>query len=79
MQVGLSLLRVLLSVARPRTMVLGNIPDSVIYRSVDQYPNANNVPGILILEMNAPIYFANSSYLRERFYKILRSDCVIRN
>ncbi|KAI8522945.1 hypothetical protein RHMOL_Rhmol13G0036300 [Rhododendron molle] len=64
--VGLSLLRVLLFVARPRTMVLGNIPDSVIYRSVDQYPNANNVPGILILEMNAPIYFANSSYLRER-------------
>lgn len=77
MQVGLSLLRVLLFVARPRTMVLGNIPDSVIYRSVDQYPNANNVPGILILEMNAPIYFANSSYLRERFHKILRSDRVI--
>jgi len=64
--VGLSLLRVLLFVARPRTLVLGNIPDSTIYRSFDQYPNANNVPGILILEINAPIYFANSSYLRER-------------
>lgn len=72
MQVGLSLLRLLLFMARPRTMVLGNIPDSVIYRSVDQYPNAINVPGILILEINAPIYFANSSYLRERFLQNIK-------
>ncbi|KAL7200732.1 hypothetical protein ACSBR1_032626 [Camellia fascicularis] len=64
--VALSLLRILLFVARPRTLVLGNIPDSMIYRSVDQYPNANNVPGILILEIDAPMYFANSSYLRAR-------------
>ncbi|KZV32704.1 sulfate transporter 3.1-like [Dorcoceras hygrometricum] len=64
--VGLSILRVLLFVARPRTLVLGNIPDSKVYRSVEQYPNTNNVPGVLILEIDAPIYFANSSYLRER-------------
>ncbi|KAL0419863.1 UNVERIFIED_CONTAM: Sulfate transporter 3.1 [Sesamum radiatum] len=66
MAIGLSVLRVLLFVARPRTLVLGNIPDSKVYRSVDQYQNANNVPGILILEIDAPIYFANSNYLRER-------------
>lgn len=67
MQVMLSVLRVLLFITRPKTLVLGNIPDSRIYRSVDQYPNANNVPGILILEIDAPIYFANSNYLRERY------------
>ncbi|CAN4101226.1 unnamed protein product [Withania somnifera] len=66
MAIGLSLLRVLLYVARPRTLVLGNIPDSMIYRNVEQYPNTNNVPGVLILDIGAPIYFANSSYLRER-------------
>ncbi|KAE8009766.1 hypothetical protein FH972_006182 [Carpinus fangiana] len=64
--VAISLLRVLLFIARPKTLVLGNIPNSTIYRSLDQYPNANNVPGILILEIDSPIYFANSSYLRER-------------
>ncbi|OIW12653.1 hypothetical protein TanjilG_24586 [Lupinus angustifolius] len=64
--VALSLLRILLFITRPRTFVLGNIPNSVIYRNVEQYPNANHVPGILILEINAPIYFANASYLRER-------------
>lgn len=66
MQVAISLLRVLVFIARPRTLALGNIPNSMIYRNLEQYPNANNVPGILILEIDAPIYFANSSYLRER-------------
>ncbi|KAL2238838.1 UNVERIFIED_CONTAM: Sulfate transporter 3.1 [Sesamum indicum] len=66
MAIGLSVLRVLLFVARPRTLVLGNLPDSKVYRSVDQYQNAHNVPGILILEIDAPIYFANTNYLRER-------------
>ena len=66
MQIAISLLRVLLFIARPRTLVLGNIPNSKIFRNVEQYPNANIVPGILILKIDAPIYFANSSYLRER-------------
>lgn len=66
LQIALSLLRVLLVIARPRTLVLGNIPNSTIYRSIDQYPTANHVPGILILQLEAPIYFANSNYLRER-------------
>ncbi|KAL3849893.1 hypothetical protein ACJIZ3_011775 [Penstemon smallii] len=64
--IGLSIMRVLLFVARPRTVVLGNIPDTKVYRNVDHYTNTNNVPGVLILEIEAPIYFANSSYLRER-------------
>ncbi|KAL5542010.1 hypothetical protein UlMin_009720 [Ulmus minor] len=64
--VTISLLRLLLFLARPRTFILGNIPNSMIYRNIDQYPIANNVPGILILQIDAPIYFANSNYLRER-------------
>ncbi|KAL4200203.1 hypothetical protein AMTRI_Chr03g55170 [Amborella trichopoda] len=64
--VAVSLLRVLLFIARPRTSVLGNIPNSTIYRNVEQYPVAKSVPGILILRIDSPIYFANSSYLRER-------------
>ncbi|XP_047147206.1 sulfate transporter 3.1-like [Vigna umbellata] len=55
-----------LFIARPRTLVLGNIPNFRIYRNVEQYPNAKHVPGILILDIDAPVYFANASYLRER-------------
>ncbi|OAY27989.1 sulfate transporter 3.1 [Manihot esculenta] len=64
--VTISLLRMLLFVARPRTFRLGNISNSMIYRSMDQYPTANSVPGVLILQIDAPIYFANANYLRER-------------
>ncbi|KAJ4955958.1 hypothetical protein NE237_012741 [Protea cynaroides] len=64
--VAISMLRVLLFIARPRTFILGNIPNSMIYRNIDQYPVANSVPGVLILQIDAPIYFANASYLRER-------------
>ncbi|KAI9180516.1 hypothetical protein LWI28_005578 [Acer negundo] len=67
--VTISLLRLLLFVARPRTVVLGIIPNSNIYRNIEHYPNANQVSGVLILEIDAPIYFANSSYLRERIIR----------
>ena len=70
MQVAISVLRVLLFVTRPRTYALGNIPNSVTYRNVEQYPNANHIPGVLILEIDAPIYFANAGYLRERYTTI---------
>ncbi|KAF8388100.1 hypothetical protein HHK36_026766 [Tetracentron sinense] len=72
--VAISLLRVLMFVARPRTTALGNIPNSMIYRSVEQYPVANNVPGILILQIDGPIYFANSGYLRERISRWITEE-----
>lgn len=75
-QVAISLLRLLLFVARPRTLVLGNIPNSMIYRNVEQYPNASSVPGVLILEIDAPIYFANASYLRERCYYSFKTTLI---
>lgn len=64
--VAMSLLRILLFVARPKTFVLGKIPNSMTYRSTEQYSVASSVPGVLIIHIDAPIYFANASYLRER-------------
>ncbi|KAF3553172.1 hypothetical protein F2Q69_00015609, partial [Brassica cretica] len=58
--------RLLLFVSRPRTAVKGNIPNSMIYRNTEQYPYSRTVPGLLILEIDAPIYFVNAGYLRER-------------
>ncbi|XP_042412726.1 sulfate transporter 3.1-like [Zingiber officinale] len=64
--VSISILRVLLFIARPRTTALGRIPNSMAYRRVDQYSMAQSVPGVLILHIDAPVYFANAGYLRER-------------
>ncbi|KAI5346326.1 PREDICTED: sulfate [Prunus dulcis] len=46
----------------------------MVYRNVEQYPNASNVPGILILEIDAPIYFANTNYLRERITRWINDE-----
>ncbi|XP_021821889.1 sulfate transporter 3.1-like isoform X1 [Prunus avium] len=72
--VAISVIRVLLFVARPRTFVQGNLPNSMVYRNVEQYTNAINVPGILILEIDAPIYFANINYLRERITRWINDE-----
>ena len=64
--VSISALRALLFIARPRTTVLGNIPNSMVYRRMDQYATTQTVPGVLVLRIGTPIYFANASYVRER-------------
>lgn len=65
-QVGLSILKILLQVTRPKTVMLGNIPGTDIYRNVDHYEEAVKLPGFLILSIEAPINFANITYLNER-------------
>ncbi|URD75950.1 STAS domain [Musa troglodytarum] len=72
--VSISILRVLLFVSRPRTTVLGKVPNSTTYRRVDQYPVAQTVPGVLILRIDAPIYFTNASYLRERISRWIEEE-----
>ncbi|CAN6439660.1 unnamed protein product [Victoria cruziana] len=67
--VAISVLRLILFIARPRTSILGKITNSEIYRSVSQYPNATRVPGILVLQIDSPMYFANAGYLRERILR----------
>ncbi|KAK8930955.1 putative sulfate transporter 3.5 [Platanthera zijinensis] len=62
----LSIIRALLYVARPMTCKLGNLPGTDLYRDIQQYPNSKSIPGILILQLGSPIYFANAGYLRER-------------
>lgn len=65
-QVGVSVFKILLHVTRPNTVVLGNIPRTQIYQNLNQYREAVRVPSFLIMAVEAPIYFANSTYLQER-------------
>ncbi|KAM0020729.1 putative SLC26A/SulP transporter, STAS domain, sulfate anion transporter, STAS domain superfamily [Helianthus debilis subsp. tardiflorus] len=74
LSVGLALLRALLYVARPPSSKLGKIPDTSVYRDVEQYPGAIDIPKTLILQLGSPIYFANSGYLRERILRWVRDE-----
>ncbi|KAL5574673.1 hypothetical protein UlMin_018098 [Ulmus minor] len=72
--VGVSVFKVLLHVTRPNTMALGNIPGTQIYQNLCRYREALRVPSFLILGVESPIYFANSTYLQERILRWIREE-----
>ncbi|GMP34801.1 hypothetical protein CsSME_00007524 [Camellia sinensis var. sinensis] len=72
--VGVSVFKILLHVTRPTTVVLGNIPETQIYQSLGRYGEALRVPSFLILAVESPILFANSTYLQERILRWVREE-----
>ncbi|KAF8400769.1 hypothetical protein HHK36_014069 [Tetracentron sinense] len=72
--VGVSVVKILLHVTRPNTVVLGNIPGTQIYQNLGRYGEASRVPSFLILAIESPIYFANSTYLQERILRWVREE-----
>lgn len=46
--------------------VLGRLPGTTVYRNIKQYPEAYTYNGIVIVRIDAPIYFANTSYIKDR-------------
>ncbi|XP_024519239.1 probable sulfate transporter 3.3 [Selaginella moellendorffii] len=72
--VGISVLKVLLHVTRPHAAILGKIPGTSIYRSIEQYPQAIRVPGILVVRIEAAIYFSNANYVRERIIRWIEQE-----
>ncbi|KAL2332394.1 hypothetical protein Fmac_019975 [Flemingia macrophylla] len=72
--IAISVLKILLHVTRPNTLVLGNIPGTQIFHNFNQYKEALRVPSFLILAVESPIYFANSTYLQERILRWVREE-----
>ncbi len=64
--VGISLLIVIFESAYPHTSVLGRLPGTHQYRNVKQYPTAERYDGIVMVRIDAPIYFANTQNVREK-------------
>ncbi|KAK9154227.1 hypothetical protein Sjap_001707 [Stephania japonica] len=46
--------------------VLGRLPGTTVYRNIQQYPEAYTYNGIVIVRIDAPIYFANISFIKDR-------------
>ena len=67
--VGVSLLLVIYESAYPHTAVLGRLPGTTVYRNVKQYPHAETFDGIVLVRVDAPLYFANTQNVREKLDK----------
>ncbi|KAJ6342607.1 hypothetical protein OIU78_010528 [Salix suchowensis] len=72
--VGVSVFKILLHVTRPNSLIMGNIKGTQIYHSLSRYKEASRVPSFLILAIESPIYFANSTYLQERILRWIREE-----
>ena len=62
----LSILDLLRRVARPHDAVQGFVPGVPGMHDVDDYPEANLEPGLLVYRYDAPLFFANAENFRER-------------
>jgi SulP family sulfate permease len=57
--------------AHPHTAELGYIEKEKVFRNVKRFPEARIFPGVLILRVDAPLYFANTGFLEDLLHKNL--------
>jgi SulP family sulfate permease len=63
--VAASLLWLVVRITRPHTAILGRLPGTTIYRNVANFPEAQTVPGVLALRMDAQFFFGNVTFLKD--------------
>ncbi len=56
----LGLVVLLFGTKHRNTSVLGKVPDTTIYRSIEHYPDGETYPGLLIIRFDGTLFFANA-------------------
>jgi high affinity sulfate transporter 1 len=57
----------------PHSAILGKAPGIHGYHDVLRFPDAEQIPGLLILRWSAPLFFANSSQFRDRVREAVKA------
>jgi MFS superfamily sulfate permease-like transporter len=64
--IGLSVAELLFRVGRPHDAILGMVPGIAGMHDVDDYPQAQTIPGLVVYRYDAPLFFANAQDFRRR-------------
>jgi SulP family sulfate permease len=72
--IGLSLLEMAQRLARPHEAVLGRVPGLPGMHDVDDYPDAQTLPGLIVYRYDAPLFFANVGDLRRRALMVIDQE-----
>jgi sulfate transporter 4 len=67
--VGLSLLLVIYESAYPHTAQLGRLHGTSLYHNIKQYHDVESYDGVVIVRIDAPLYFANAQNVRDKVRK----------
>jgi SulP family sulfate permease len=68
--VGASLVSFIVQTTRPHVAVLGQVPGTEAYLNVMRHRKARELPGVLIVRVDAQFYFGNVSFLKETLRKL---------
>lgn len=66
--VGLSVLNFVRRQWRPHDAVLGRVPGLKGYHDTAEFPEALEVPGLMLYRFDAPLFFANARVFQERLF-----------
>ncbi len=63
--VAVSLLVLVFKASRPSLPVLGRDLEKNVYRSIERHPESETYPGLIMLRLDAELFFANATYFRD--------------
>ena len=69
-----SLLALVWRASQARVSVLGRVPGHITFSSIDNQPENETVPGLLIVRPDEGLYFANAAPLRENVRALLAAS-----
>ena len=58
---------------RPHSAVLGHVEHVKGYHDVTRYPNAHQIPGLVLFRWDAPLFFANAEFFHDRVLNAVAS------
>ncbi len=58
---------------RPNAAILGRLPGTNIFRNVDDFHEAETIPGLVILRIDASFYFANTEFLKKKLRDVYQT------
>ena len=72
--VTLSILWVFRQAWDPYRTPLGDVPDVAGYHDIRMYPDASQIPGLVIYRFDGPLIFANAKIFRDEIRHLAQAD-----
>jgi high affinity sulfate transporter 1 len=74
--VALSVVYIFKRAWAPYSAVLGKSPDVPGWHDIRRYPDAEQIPGLLIIRWSAPLFFANANQFRDLIRELVKAAAV---
>jgi len=71
--VGLTLIALMQKLSSPQDSILGRLKGSENFVDVERYPEAEQIPGLLIFRPNGIVFFANANRVRSRLSELVKT------